>query len=131
MINPRQKGYRGEHALVRLLTGRNIECYRVPLSGSASGFKGDLIFYLNDKRMVGEVKVRHNAFKRIYDLIENYDIISGNLRITTLDRFLNNEQIQTTKLPEQKQLSVWIKNKDVLFFRTDRKHWLVAIPLKD
>ncbi len=61
-----QKGYRGENNLRKLLVNGGVECQRVPLSGAAPGRDGDLIINGGDK---GEVKIRGNGFKQIYEWI--------------------------------------------------------------
>src|SRR3974377_2237611 len=67
----RQKGDRGEPALVRFLQERGFGAERVTLSGSARGrFGGDLSVPLLgvDRRV--EVKCRGNGFARLYDWLE-------------------------------------------------------------
>ncbi len=65
----RDKGARSERELVNMLKGWGYEAKRVPLSGAAEGFKGDVLF-----RRPGdpvwqtiEAKVRANGFKQIYE----------------------------------------------------------------
>jgi Holliday junction resolvase len=67
----RDKGYRGEHNLVRLLQQHGIDAKRVPLSGATSFAKGDII--IDD--LVAEVKVRKDGFKQIYKWIEGKDLL--------------------------------------------------------
>jgi hypothetical protein len=72
----RQKGDRGERALVRYLQERGFAAERVPLSGSARGrFGGDLSVPLLgvDRRV--EVKCRGNGFVRLYDWLTGNDLL--------------------------------------------------------
>ena len=72
----RQKGDRGEPALVRFLQERGFAAERVPLSGSARGrFGGDLSVPLLgvDRRV--EVKCRGNGFARLYDWLAGNDLL--------------------------------------------------------
>ena len=68
----RDKGYRGEYNLVKILQGQGIECKRVPLSGGAPGTPGDLI--INDPHRC-EVKVRGNGFVQIYKWLEDNNFL--------------------------------------------------------
>ncbi|HEW92324.1 MAG TPA: hypothetical protein ENF81_07260 [Thermotogaceae bacterium] len=67
----RRKGYRGEYNLVKKLKKMGLDARRVPLSGSAEGFKGDVIV----EGMTGEVKVRRHSFKKLYEWLENRDLL--------------------------------------------------------
>ena len=72
----RQKGNRGERALVRFLQERGFAAERVPLSGSARGrFGGDVSVPLLgvDRRV--EVKCRGNGFNRLYDWLAGNDLL--------------------------------------------------------
>ena len=66
----RDKGYRGERNLVKLLNEAGIEARRIPLSG-ATWMKGDLVIV----NMKAEVKVRKEGFKRIYDWLSGNDLL--------------------------------------------------------
>ncbi|OOC42175.1 hypothetical protein [Thermosipho sp. 1074] len=67
----RVKGYRGEYNLVKSLQEAGIDAKRIPLSGSVNGFKGDVVV----EGLVGEVKVRKDGFKRLYQWLENKDLL--------------------------------------------------------
>ena len=72
----RQKGDRGERAVVRFLQGRGFAAERVPLSGAARGrFGGDVSIPLlgTDRRI--EVKCRNNGFRQLYDWLEGHDFL--------------------------------------------------------
>ncbi len=75
MINSRKKGYRIENELVNILKERGIEAYRVPLSGGAPGFAGDIIIALNEKEYICEVKSRGEGFRQIYKWLEGKDML--------------------------------------------------------
>ena len=55
----RRKGSRIEREVVALHNGRGIACKRVPLSGAAPGFKGDLTQIAH--KFTAEVKARKNG----------------------------------------------------------------------
>jgi len=67
----RDKGYRGERAVVKFLQAHGISAKRVPLSGAAEGFPGDVI--VADK-YTAEVKWRKNGFKELYKWLEGKDL---------------------------------------------------------
>ena len=72
----RDKGNRGERAVVRFLQGRGFAAERVPLSGAARGrFGGDVSIPLlgTDRRI--EVKCRNNGFRQLYDWLEGHDFL--------------------------------------------------------
>ncbi len=60
----RDKGYRGENNLKKLLLNTGISCKRVPLSGGAPGSPGDLLIGRDQLR--SEVKLRADGFKKLY-----------------------------------------------------------------
>lgn len=124
-----RKGYINEYKLTKDLSSLNAR--RVPLSGMARGFKGDIILEMDGKSYVAEVKVRRDAFKRIYSLIEDYDISDNMIYVTTLDRFLAKEKkpLIISKLP--KSLYNWLQNRDFLFFRSNYEGWCVAWLIKE
>ncbi len=62
----RRKGYRVEAKIRGLAQEAGIECYRVPLSGSAPGWAGDLM--LAGRSF--EVKARGKGFRRFYRWME-------------------------------------------------------------
>jgi Holliday junction resolvase len=72
----RQKGNRGERALVRYLQDRGFAAERMPLSGAARGrFAGDLsVPVLGVDRRV-EVKVRGNGFRELYARLDGRDLL--------------------------------------------------------
>ena len=71
----RKKGDRFERLLRDLFRERGIACKRVPLSGSAPDFKSDLIVTLGGREYTIEAKVRASGFRRIYDWLNDSDIV--------------------------------------------------------
>ncbi len=64
----RDKGARGERHLVNYLQGEAFAAERVPLSGAMGGrFGADVSIPVLGVDRRGEVKVRANGFKQIYD----------------------------------------------------------------
>lgn len=86
----RDKGYRGEINLVNYAKEQNLEAKRIPLSGAVEGFKGDVII----GGFTGEVKVRGNGFKKIYEWLADNDFLAVKadrrpyLVVLNLDTFL-------------------------------------------
>lgn len=67
----RDKGARGERALVAALTAGGIHAERVPLSGAVGGsFKNDVAALIGGKKKDFEVKLRADGFKELYRWIE-------------------------------------------------------------
>ncbi len=62
----RDKGARNERKLVNMIQSHGIDAKRVPLSGAADGFKGDIIM----GQWTIEAKLRADGFKQIYDWID-------------------------------------------------------------
>jgi hypothetical protein len=73
----RDKGSRGEREFRDVARMYGFEADRVPLSGAATGFKGDVRFSKAGKVYHAEIKLRKDAFKRIYVLFDKYSKISG------------------------------------------------------
>jgi len=130
LIDVRSKGRRTEYEVRDILKANGISADRVPLSGASQGFKGDIIFIRNDKKYVGEVKARQDSFKEIYKEIDNYDLKMGNIIITTLERWLMNEKKEIKEIRKSKLIEKWLIDRDVLFFKSNRKDWLIAYASK-
>ena len=82
MANPsKQKGDRLERLVVKTLNEHWVHAKRVPLSGSAKGFKGDVIATHNGKDYRLECKSRKD-FKTLYNWLEGNDalILKGDRR---------------------------------------------------
>ena len=67
----RQKGYRGEYKLVKLLKKHGLNAKRVPLSGATTFQKGDIM--IGEYR--AEVKWRKDGFKEIYKWLGDNDFL--------------------------------------------------------
>lgn len=64
----RDKGARAEREIAKILDGE-----RIPLSGAMGSYKGDITApYLG----TGEVKVRGNGFKKIYEWLGENDFLA-------------------------------------------------------
>lgn len=66
----RDKGARNERLLVKHLREKGYKATRVPLSGAAEGYKGDVALEIPSKHECYkvEVKTRRSSFARIYEL---------------------------------------------------------------
>jgi hypothetical protein len=64
----RDKGCRGEYKLRDDLRRFGYQAHRVPASGAAQGFKGDVEFYDQTGKYRAEMKSRKNAYKSLYAL---------------------------------------------------------------
>lgn len=71
----RDKGCRSERNLVAVFKAYGIPAKRVPLSGAATGFKGDVLIEVAGRQMQLESKVRATGFKQIYGWIEGNDAL--------------------------------------------------------
>lgn len=71
---PRQKGDRLERAVVQLLKAHGVEAKRVPLSGAAAGYPGDVVVNALGREVVLECKSRAN-FKTLYGWLEGKDAL--------------------------------------------------------
>src|SRR5204863_10115464 len=72
----RDKGNRGERAIVKFLQGRGFAAERVPLSGSAGGsYLGDLTVPVMGVDRVVEVKVRAKGLAQLYAWLVDRDIL--------------------------------------------------------
>lgn len=71
---PRQKGDRLERAVVTLLRAHGLDAKRVPLSGSAAGYPGDVCVKLRDRELCVECKSRKD-FATLYGWLEGRDAL--------------------------------------------------------
>ena len=71
----KRKGNRAERELVRKLREMGLEAHRVPLSGSAEGYPGDVVISSGERELIGEVKRRKEGFKELYRWLEGKDIL--------------------------------------------------------
>ena len=76
-MNPsRDKGSRFEREIVNELRSAGLDAYRVPLSGAAIGYKGDVHIRLGDRNLSLEAKSRASGFKFIYEEIQGHDLLA-------------------------------------------------------
>lgn len=68
----RRKGTRGEYLFRDIVRSFGYVADRVPLSGSAQGFPGDVRFSKEGKTFTAEIKLRKNNFQRIYTLYDKF-----------------------------------------------------------
>ena len=73
-MKQREKGKRVEYQ-IRDMLRKFGECHRVPCSGRAEGFKGDLRLYISNKEYRVEVKARKQGFKQIQAWLEHADLL--------------------------------------------------------
>lgn len=79
---PAAKGYRGEKWFQAQIEAHGIEVRRVPLSGAAQGWPGDLMIDLPAaKAVVVECKVRADGFRQLYQWLDG-----ANLLVVKADR---------------------------------------------
>ena len=69
----RDKGVRGEREVLEILRKIDPEAKRVPLSGAATGYKGDIELPTLGRRV--EVKRRENSFKLLDRWLEDADFV--------------------------------------------------------
>lgn len=86
----RDKGYRGEYTLVKMLKEEGLRAVRVPLSGGTSFYKGDIVC----EGLTGEVKLRADGFARLYQWLGDLDFLAVKadyekyLIVVPIDRFV-------------------------------------------
>lgn len=68
-LKSRNKGNRGEYAARDHLRAHGYTVDRIPASGAAQGFKGDLRIKYANKEIIVEVKVRQKEFTRLYEAL--------------------------------------------------------------
>ena len=104
---PRRKGSSAEREIVKLLREAGIPAKRVPLSGAAEGFRGDV------KHCGGN----HHCCYTTKDLDSCPDANTAEVKIRSTGF---------------KQLYTWLgEDNDVLMVRSDRNEWLVVQRLTD
>lgn len=142
----RQKGMRGEYAVRDMFRLLGADAHRVPLSGAAQGFKGDVMVTFPDRQpFYIEVKKRRNEFDRIYKLLAEIEptltcvglASQGGLcvaigtdftKVDALDHFLYASTPEHTKLVDRllQMRTKWQKDCDYLAIQGDRKPILVV-----
>ena len=71
----KEKGSRFEREIVEMARLRDLEAHRVPLSGSAAGFKGDVHIKKGREVWVIEAKKRADGFKFLYQHLDGADVL--------------------------------------------------------
>lgn len=90
----RDAGLRFERKIVNLVKDAGLDAKRVPLSGAAEGFKGDVIITTVHEELNAECKMRSGGFKFIYENLEGHDVLivqqkfNKPLAIVDFDKFL-------------------------------------------
>ena len=67
-----RKGKRVEYQVRNAFREMGLECFRVPSSGNAEGFEGDLIL---EGIFRVEVKARKNGFSKLYRWLEDREVL--------------------------------------------------------
>src|SRR5690606_301584 len=77
MSKSRDKGLRFERSIVQQFKTYHFEAKRVPLSGSAEGFPGDVLVTVGwqEDPLRVECKKRADGFKEIYRWLEGNDLL--------------------------------------------------------
>lgn len=120
-----RKGYLAERDLVKVL-GSRYDAHRVPLSGAVTGYEGDIILHRDDKTYICEVKIRKDAFRKIYRFVDKYDLVENGYRITTLERWLEDTYAPVMEFKIPKTIKDWLIDRDLLFFRSNYRSWLIC-----
>lgn len=146
----RAKGKKGEYDVRNYFRENGFVSHRVPSSGSAHGFPGDvLVKHPNGTNFLVEVKIRKDEFKSIYKLIENdhteviRHVYNGKQVTVAKDFFSLFSQEHKGRAehtdsslndPEDKEfrkvikkldkMHEWVKGSDYLVVRMDRKPFL-------
>lgn len=104
----RDKGKRNEYLVRDALRAEGYtDAARVPSSGAAEGFKGDIEFTYNGKKLKVEVKSRANEFKALYEAYNRY-AIDGVLPIAATPLFV----VANTATRALEQFSFWAPEPD-------------------
>lgn len=131
----RDKGNRAERDLVKFLKEKGWEALRVPLSGAAAGFKGDLhVVTPNGVRLVLELKARRDEYNQIYAVIGDYaafyetaeQCVMASLNVNDVlsgERSYNQTALTPThrKLLRMRDL---LQGADILVLKGDRKPFM-------
>lgn len=146
----RAKGKLGEYQVRDIFRKLGFVAHRVPASGAASGFPGDVrVVHPNGTSFLVEVKIRKDYFKDIYKLIENDHTevirhVYNGKQVTVAkdffslfsqehkgraeynDRNLNDPEDKEFKKVIKKldKMHEWVKGSDYLVVRMDRKKFL-------
>lgn len=99
----RRRGKRGEYLLRDYLRARGFQSDRVPSSGAAQGFKGDVTFDNGTLKGTAELKNHSGTFKKLYDLyfenvrINSTDIMSFSIADMCIDMSTSIDSVYATE----------------------------------
>lgn len=125
----RNKGSRVERELVALLREDGWEAFRVPLSGAAQGFKGDVVASKGGKMLTFEVKARATMFDWVYDLLSEDGQATSILEGVSVGTYNKTYQwLATLHEKHAKRLlkyrADWLGSADILVIKGDRQPFL-------
>lgn len=141
----RQKGKKGEYDVRNYFRKNGFVAHRVPSSGSAHGFPGDvLVKHPNGTSFLVEVKIRKDYFKDIYTLLDQthtdtlrheFNGKSVTISKTFFDLFTQDHKYRVNfdlladkrllkTIKKLDKMHEWVKGSDYLVVRMDRKPFL-------
>ena len=147
----RDKGYRSEYNLVKILEKQGYNAVRVPLSGATTFAKGDIAVYLGMREikvkgftvytkdpLILEVKSRKKDFKRIYEAalipgtIDKYSLLTSEFYITgSLKSMLTLLPIETDNILENDivrksilEKKKWLQGADILVLKRNNDPYI-------
>lgn len=137
----RNKGSRVERLLRDYLREQGYEAFRVPLSGAAQGFKGDVVASKNGRMITFEVKARASQFESLYSRFPDPKLREAfALRLDDEDTV---EAIITNQFPipysatltratarearKLRTMQQWLGKADVLAVKGDGKQFLFIV----
>ncbi len=142
MSKARNKGNAGEREVLAILQQIRPDARRQPYSGAwrptkdDTSWVGDIIIESPPKFIV-EVKRRKGGKEKLYNQLKEHDcLVQGDLRVTTLDRYIESggfkkkvkcKPIETKHIGSDKSIlgSLFSGVSDVVCLRVDRKEWLI------
>lgn len=139
----RDKGNRCEYLVRDQLRKAGFQSDRVPCSGAAQGFKGDLRGFYNETQYLFEVKARKKSFTSVYEYFRknSQNGVAGiNLSpwkgppeillsiaddpvkcLNTASVYLHSEALGTRFPQKLRNMQQWVKGCDVLVIKDDRQ----------
>jgi hypothetical protein len=140
----RNKGMRNEYLLRDMLRLEGYTAHRVPSSGAAEGFKGDIAFKKDGKEWIAEVKSRKEHFKSLYEAYSKFGEFAVAIPVSngpllcvsvsaSMDAALSNsavyappgtDKVMAKAIRKLKSIQSMLQASDVLVVRDDRKPFL-------
>lgn len=126
----RNKGSRVERELVALLKENGWEAFRVPLSGAAQGFKGDVIATKNGQMLNFEVKARAKMFDWVYKLLSSDGSACCIISDVAVGTYNPDPNLSFRLIGDKygkrllKYREQWLGKADILVIKSDRKPFL-------